>query len=473
MKRHLWRVYVLLAGVVIGVQIFWTPAVGLVNNGDFSKVAGYYSLGPWNGTQDEYKWFVSDFVFSPQYHWESRIFSSEHVFVWPVVRFSQALISRTHFDIRLLGLVHLLVLLLAFAGAGLVLSKLNPIRAAGLAIFTLLLFTDVAYASSLNSFYTDTATMIFALTTTVAMAGYASATDHRWLWITCLAVSGVLLITSKLQHAVLGLPLCLFGIVSGIQASKKIRAAWIAVTMVWAVTMAAMTQSSDPLYKTPPLFTTIFYKIGRSATDPAKDFQELGLGPEYVRFKGLFAYSEGSPVNDSGWAKVFLSKTGFGKISLFYLHHPQRGLRFIWQDLKDFGGLNPDPGLLDLRGRPSFLFGHAWQNYLFRKYPGWVVGLFIISIGLSVACCVSPALRARYPAWLCFVAVLLMALLSLAVATLADAADTARHLFIFHVFTDVLLCFWAGAALDFIASSQAVKLPPMQHADAMQRVSEQ
>lgn len=465
-------VYVLIAGVLIGAQMFWPPPVGLADNGDFSKIAGYYDLGAWNGSRDEYKAFVSHYVFSPQYHWASKIFSSEHVFVWPAVRIGRALISRDHFDIRILASIHLLALLLAFAGAGLIFSTLTRTRAACLALFTMFVFTDVAYASSLNSFYADTATMLFALTTIAATIACATTVDHRWSWMICLVISGILLITSKMQHAVLGLPLCLFAIVNGIQSAKSVRAAWIVVSVTWLFTMFFMMRSSDPLYKVPPLFTTIFYKIGRSSADPASDFRELGLGPGYVPLKGLFAYAAGSPINDPAWRQIFLRKTGFGKVCLFYLRHPRRAVALIWQDIKEFGPLNPDPGLLHDRSR--FNAWHTWRDYIFREYPAHIVLVFAISLCFCVACCVSAALRERYPAWLCFLAVVLMALLALAVATLADAAETARHLFIFHVLTDIVLCFWMWALVDFvvrlITPAQAVKLPPVQDADLMQRI---
>lgn len=455
----------LLAAVLTALQIFWPAPTGLANNGDFSKVAGYYDLAPVTGTADEYKRFVADFVFSPRNHWSSRIFSSEHLFAWPAVHLGRALFSRDRFDVRALGAAHLLWLLLAFAGAALLFRTLPPIQASCLALFTLFVFTDSAYASSLNTFYTDTATMLFALSTVVAALLATLSPTRRLTWVACLAVSGVLLILSKMQHSVFGIPLCFLAAVNAIRSAGRIRIAWIATALLSLGAMIFMSRASDPLYQTQPLFTTIFCKIAGSSPDPVRDLAELGLGPEYLPFRGLYVYHPKSPAGDPAWRDTFLRKTGFGKVALFYLHHPSLAARFVWQDLKEFGGRNPDPGLFHETWPGFGLWRHA-RNALFAWFPAHILVLFALSLGFCAACCVSPVLRARYPAWLCFLTVVSMALLALAVATLADAADTARHLFLFYVLTDLMLCFWAAALVPigcrFVAPPQAVELasPP-------------
>jgi hypothetical protein len=454
-RRILVILYVTVVAVLLGWQIFLPPFVGLADNGDFAKIAGHYDLGTEDSARNEYIYFVSDYKFAPKFHWNSRIVSSEHMFTFPAAKLSRIFLSAASFDIRILGLAHLIALLIVFLGAGLIFTVRISSQLVLLAV-TGFVFTDVAYATYLNSFYMDTVAMIALLATTVCTLALSTESGSRRVFVPCFAVSSIMLITSKTQHSILAIPVSIFAVGQILRSHGRMRATWVLIICSCLLTMALMFRDVSPDYRAGSLFTVIFFKLGRTP-DPARDLREVGVGPEYLPFLGKFAYSAGVPINDPAWRERFLSQTGYGRLLLFYVRHPKRAAEIIRKDLEEFGWRHPDKGIANYRREDGFPPGsrsshfalwNQWRSYLFVRYPFHTVVILAISLLFCILCVCSPETRQRLPAWLSFLSATLMALLTLGVATLTDAVDTARHLFLFHVCVDVVICFWISALLQ-------------------------
>lgn len=116
-----------------------------------------------------------------------------------------------------------------------------------------------------------------------------------------------------------------------------------------------MLASLDRSYRAAPLFSMIFCKIGNASPDPAADFTEVGVGPDYAHHHGMYCYSPGSPVEDRAWRDAFLALTSLGKLTGSYLRHPGCAASLVGDDLGHAAWRNPDP-ILGIRLRSSACF---------------------------------------------------------------------------------------------------------------------
>ncbi len=148
-----WQEPALLAicAVILSVQLFIPPFIGLADNGDFPKITGRLSLGP-KSAGENFIHFVSDYLRSPHYYWKSETLSTELPLAWLATRLSGVTKEGDAFDIRWLGAVHAGLLLCALY---VLIRTLRPLPSwprlliVAAAIF---IFTDVHYVSYFNSF---------------------------------------------------------------------------------------------------------------------------------------------------------------------------------------------------------------------------------------------------------------------------------------------------------------------------------
>ncbi len=428
-------------------QLFAPPVLGVANNGDYPKVAGYYSLAPAAGWgPGEYAYFATDYRFSPANLWRSEQLSSEHLFVWPAVKLSRLFYSKTKFSIHALTLVHLLVYLLVAWALLCGLARLPAHFSIPACLLTALALSDTAYVGYLASFYMDCAAMLG----TVALAAcLLYSVRHPLTAIAFTAAAGVL-VFSKSQHAPLAMPLFCFAAFWAWRNRGWARVAWFAAALATGGAGVYMLTSLDRSYRAAPLFSMIFYRIGNSSTDLAADFAELGVGQDYARYRGMHCYSPGSPVEDRAWRDEFLARTNLGKLAIFYVRHPIRAAAFVWEDLGYAAWRHPDP-ILGIRraedGYPpnaragGMTIWNAARTTLQRLFPASV--LILIAASLLV-----PRLRLAA----CCGA------LALAVATLGDTLETARHLYVFHILCDALAVYWLASLGRLMKQNQKAGL---------------
>jgi hypothetical protein len=198
----------LIFGAIVCTQILVPPYIGMADNGDSAKIARRLSLipaDPDSGSQ----YFNAEYVLSGGPRWESDFRSSEE---WPAdLAF---FLSRTTkegdiFNIRWLGALHALILLIAFAVILLATRGLTVWASAGVRIAILWIFSDVLYVSYLNSFYSDTAALL-GLFGSVALATLIITRGPQVATLLGFSLFAILLIASKSQHALWGFLPALF-----------------------------------------------------------------------------------------------------------------------------------------------------------------------------------------------------------------------------------------------------------------------
>jgi hypothetical protein len=143
------------------------------------------------------------------------------------------------------------------------------------------------------------------------------------------------------------------------------------------------------------------------------------------------------------WRAEFVSRTNYGRIAEFYLRHPWRASAIVYRALErradrrhtGLGNYQRAHGLPAGTQTTSFGWWSAFRSALFRVAPWHVVAWYAALLGLGVWLGIRPStIPVRLSIFI--VLLVLMGLVELAVSSLADAGETERHLFLFHVVTD-------------------------------------
>ena len=432
-----------ICAVILAAQILIPPFIGIADNGDFPKIAGPLSLGPKNGPAN-FIYFVADYVRAPRYLWQSQTWSTELPLAW-----LSSLVAGAAFDIRWLGALHAVLFLCAFYVLLRSLRALTPWRAILIAVAAMGIFTDVVYVAYFNSFFTDTAALLGLLLATAAAVQIAVKGFHRGSAI-LFSLAALLFIGSKPQHAIWGFLFAGFVVLAG---GKR----GIAAAMVLIGASVVTVRLAPPDYSFPPLFTLTFSKLARSGPTPQEVLRELGLREEDAAFVGMHAFMPQVPAYDSEWRRDFLRKINYGVILKWYMRHPLRAIEILNDTLRDETAQMRPSNLSNFRqqdGHPpgartnQFAVWSSLRSALYERWPYHMLVWYLLVIAGSIRSIFW--LENPTQALLGWIAlgVAALAIGEFSVSALADAAETYRHLFIFHVCTDISICLAFAAGLN-------------------------
>jgi len=407
--------------VVTGWQIFGAAPIGISNNGDFSKVSGFYNLAPtvgWGVGESDF--YLDEYSFDGRNVYHSGLITSEHLFVWPAVKLSRLWFGKRSFNVRMVAAVKLIWF---WAAAGFLiwgLSRAGNWMALGLVTIWLMDASTICY---LPSFYMDAAALLFAVSLGASLLWWVQG----WHWaVVPVCVSAVGMITSKSQHA----PLAFVFAIAALGVAWKIRrmrvhgllvAALFVVLGVW------MIRSTPRDYSAIPVFTLTFSRIALSG-------DLLGLDDSYRKYIGMHAYSEGSPIEQRDFRDLLLSKVSLGTVAGWYARHPGYVVGYLVEDWRRYAGIQPDAGLgwrrqVDGYAAQSQAGGVTAWKFLRESTAPWgtAVGLF------------APLLAWRKKCFWPVVLGVILAGAEFGISSLADMLATGRHLFLFQVLTDGLI----------------------------------
>lgn len=437
----------LLAALILAWQLFTSPVAGLANNGDFGKILGLFGLGA--PAEDEYKFAPTRYSFDPHYRFRSGFYSSETLLVAAAIGLN-ALCSRPgSFDLRCVGAIHAALFLTALYLLLPTLRTLAPGRQALVLLVTVFIFCDAMYATSFNSFYMDTAALLFLL---LAIALFLRTIERRraisrWALVICCA----LLVTSKTQHFLLGLPIAVLLFWSGPLLSPH-GGQWfgrLAAGVVLAATAFSAT-AAPAEYGHLGIYSAIFTRILPNSRDVARDLRELGLDESHRRYIGTHTFSAEAPMNDPAFVQDFHRRTSYGRLAWFYVKHAGRACEAVRFSLDGAGRQRPAMGNFDRSlGLPPFAESRrfAWWSSLKQSIfceRGALYLAYFVCLA-TLVCGFVMARRLSLPKGLpeAAGALAVMALLEMLVASLGDAVESTRHFFLFNALLDVL----AGAAV--------------------------
>ena len=442
-----------MCAAVLSAQLFIRPFIGLADNGDFSKVTGRLSLAP-EFDVPNFTYVVPVYVRSHNYRWYSDFLTSETL----PAAFASALEKTTgppnEFDIRYMGAVHAIIFFLAFVVFLFSWRHTPPLLRFSTAGFALFVFTDVMYTSYYNSYYSDTIALLSLLWMVVLGLLIISTAEQSPFWLFVFAVAAGLFVTSKAQHALAGwIPAVFLARVAWQNKKHRIIAGALALLVV--IGSALQVRSTPSWVKGMTAFDVVFHQITLGSPHSSADLRELGLDGTYDQYVGQYAYMKGSPAQNPDWAREFHQTVGYGVITRFYLRHPYRTLAILDKNLKQNAiHLRPIANFCLGDGHPPRAITHAYavwsdlKTRTVRFWPECIIAWYAVFVLVSTFHLRNSRIVSERNATLLALGVCLLGLYEFGVATLADAAETGRHLFLFHACTDVTVCFAvAGIAI--------------------------
>lgn len=446
------QLYLAIFAAVLSIQIFLPPVVGLADNADSVRLIGDLGLTPNYPPADRFfGYFAPDYLASPTHGWGDGPFYTGRL----TARVAEA-IGRSkpagHFDIRWIGFVHLAIYLLCFAlllhllrNAPALVRYVTP----ALAIW---IFGDVFYASYLNSFYTDTMGFLCYFALIAAMAMILSQGNPAWA-TGLFVVAGILFAFSKPLNGgnavLLGLVVAVF---TGIRERGYRRYAGVLAGLIVLVAGVRAAQVTTRLYSYPALVDVLMVRIAKTPNGSAA-IEEFGLLPSDMRFAGIQFFAPNGPAYDPGFTERLKNKTASDLLG-WYLRHPGPTLQFLHEDLNTtapmmrppLGNFEKQFGFGAMAESHSFSSWSDARSQLLQVWPAHVIILYGVSFAILIAACWR-RWRGRLGFGVLVATLAMLGIVQFCSASLLDALETPRHLFMFHVTTDVLILLLICAAL--------------------------
>ncbi len=378
------------------------PVVGLADNGDYIRVMGYagfdHSTEAWG---DRYLSFLRTTYRVLPVGWFRSGYLSSEIPLALAARFVGLALGRGGlFDLRTMGAVHVGLLLL---GMGLILRACRELEPAAQILGAALLvffFTDVGYVAPFNSFYSQTASLLFLM----LAAGVAAEAIRRgglegpWrtaAYFLCAAA----FVTSKPQEAIQGPVLALLGVrlAAGL-AGRRSRRAAVALAIGLCALSLWYGRRAPVSLREAALYQVVFAEVLPHSPDPAADAAALGLDPDWLRYSGTNAFQADTPLRDSVFRVRFLEAIGYRKIVGFYARHPRRFAERVRRISQKLWTLRPSYGNLEKsEAHPTRTLtdrGSAWSRWRLRLFGAQPVASLALLLGGNAAWCLATYRRA-------------------------------------------------------------------------------
>jgi len=371
--------------------------------------------------------------------------TSQIPLVWFTQQLARIFTGSKHYDIRYFGALNIAILASAMLAALLYLRDQKPLVLFLLPAFMIWILTDAVYVVYFNSFYAD-ATSIGALLCIVAAACWLTR-DRISPWAAAGFIGSVLLFTtSKSAHAPVAL------LAAGLALWFACRARGVAARAI-LISGAVATIAILPFmlrlpvfYRAFSLYNAVFYKLPLLSPSPATMLTELGLPASDARAFGKTAWDSDSLILSGESQVEFVRIVTPGKLVRYYLRHPKVALKVLNFDLRENANRMLVSSYGNYRREDGFPPGtvarhfHTWsslRSWMLQRFPYHVVILY-------AAVLIAFWRKKLFPIALFLVVAGLVEFLP---PTLADAIDTPRHLILFHLISDLIIIFLAGAGL--------------------------
>jgi hypothetical protein len=415
----------IIVAAAASYQLFVEPVVGIADNRDFARLmdpAGIDYENVARYRESVFQFVETKFVFAKTYSY--RYLTSERPILGAAKLVNRVLSKDGRFDIRCLGVCNLalylgalFIFLRAFRGTG----RASRLLAAGA---ILLVCTDVKLIACFNSFYCESASLIFLFSTfglaLLCIQGTRQGPTAWLLWFGYMG-SAFLFWMAKSQNIAFAPCLtlgawCFFPTFEypGRSYLRAIGAAAIPASMILAFAVSAYGDTVPA-----NAHVVLDEEILPHSPQPALDWQELGG-------------EQGGP---SLW-----------RIARFYAHHPIRWWKMAGRQTKEafghlqLGNFTRASGLGAKAQSQAF---NLWSELKKTHFPKSLTLL----IGLLVAYCGLAGMKARWldegrAARMKTLAGPVLGLgcaIELVVTVTFEANGTAKHLFVFNVAVDICL----------------------------------
>ena len=435
-----------LCAAVLAWQLFLPGFVGMADNGDFGKLAGPFCLGTADTGPADWVFFQPEYLRGSRFCYDPHLPMSEKALVWVASTVEQRLGDPLRFDIRWLGALHALVFLLFYYAVLRLLRPLDLVPRLIGSLAALWIFADIGTTAYFNSFLSDTAALLGGLAAIALAVPLIARKAPSVALLAAFTAAALLATLSKAQHAFFGVFAALVVALSSRRAQGWwMRAVAYSCAALLLLGMLYSLAATPKWYQGLSRFSLIFTKLTRDPATRARDLDELGLDASDARYAGMNAFMSGIPLEDAAWRERFYQRASFGRILRFYVRHPGRALAILQTDLRDEAWQRRPYSLSNYRKEAGFPIGtlagrfSSWgflRMQLFRWWPAHVLVWFAFLLPGALLF----ALREKDPfrrslAWT-VLGVSVVAAGEFGVASLTDAVETSRHLFLFHIWTD-------------------------------------
>ncbi len=451
---------VLAAALVLIFELFRPPVIGLANNADFSNVMSFAGL-EYSGEKPGEKfrdYIVTEFALVPPWAYPARYWTSEDLFAGAARLVAPLVCPPGRFDIRVIGGVHTLVLLLGIALLVAASGRASWAGGVATAILCVLLFTDVAYGAPFNSFYGQTASFLFLLLAAGVAAGGIARGGLSGSRLVLFFLAAMLFVVSKPQEAVQGPLFAVVGVALAAAAAgpttgtavnrdnrRPRRLALVLAAGLLAVSFTYFRAIPRGAIHNVGLYHSVFKDLLPFSPDPVRDLEDLGLDRSLVRYSGIHAYMPGAPLGDPAFQKQFFDRMGFGRLGVFYLRHPARFFDRVARAAPAASQMRPRLGNYSKEsGFPPRTLATRFDGWSSLKQATRPVALPLFSVFVAAtltACAVG--FRTAGPRERLFrialAALVVLALTEFFVCAFADMlSDLPRHLYSFHAAVDLI-----------------------------------
>jgi hypothetical protein len=456
-----------VAAVFLAAQLFVPPVVGLADNGDYERVMGYAGFQHTTADSAEryYTFFRTRYAVASPGWFRGGYHSSETLLAYAARLVHLASSRDAIFDIRVLGAIHAALFLLALAGILRACRGLAVSTQAVVAALLVFFFTDVGYVAPFNSFYSQTASLLFLLLTAAVAAEAVRRGRLDGVLLPAYFGAALLFTGSKPQEAPSSAVLALFGVrLAGVRPAGawKRPAAWLAVGLcafgVWYARHVPRTLRAATMYQ------VVFDDLLAYSPNPKDDAAALDLPLGWMSYRGTNPYAPDSPLLDPGFQSRFLERTGFRRILGFYALHPDRLVGRVgraadqaWSRRPVLGNFEKSPEHPRVTLATRFSLWSRTRAGL-GAFPLGATALLLFG-NLAVALATR---RASSESGRLFregiVVLVLLSGLSFAVVVLAQApTDESRSLYAHHALCDLLLIADAGWIVETLAARNRVR----------------
>lgn len=466
-RRKLAWIVVAAAAVILTWQLFIPPIVGLADQGDFARILGRF------GYTAEHRSATIAFV-APKYisdpssrrpGWEQP--SSEYLFVACAILLNKIISRDGKLDIVVIGVVHALAFLGAFARLLMVTKqyRVSPY----LWVVGLIVLTDVGYATYWNSFYAEPASCIFFLLLAAESIAICNSPRVSAGQLALWSLWAILWILAKAQNAPLGLLLTLFSV--RLRWWTKERAARQLAVLGSVLIGAAMLINIitiPPGVRFADSYNQMFLAILPESRNPSADLNALGVQPDLVKYSGTGAWSPGSGFQQMVASGLIGNRINHAAIARFYLQHPTR----IWRRAKTLlpiafslrpewcGNFERSAGRAPGARASAFTLWSGFHEQVLRRIGKLILILLFASPLITVAAWIYLPTRRRHIELFGLLSACCLA--AFLTAALGDAWDNVKHLYLFNLMLDACLIFGAG----FVISLKAKGSPSSSAAPA-------
>lgn len=328
---------VFVALLILGNTLLLYPIVGKHDQGDFLRMytfGGLVDLGTATNTQYDgfvhLKYAIGDKV--------SSMFTGKNWMSGTLILLFSELIQwlyhgfkAYYFDIRVQALVYSVLFLIALFMI-LKHSQLSRNLKAVLGILLLMFFTDVAYISYFNSFYGESAVIVFFFLMLGTFLYLINKRDAKITTFVLFFVSTTLFLTSKTQEIpLLVFMFIVFATLFFFFKEKKQRITILCGTILVTAFCGYTYTRIDPYVNQCNMYQSVFTGVLMNSKDPEGDLKQLGLDPKFAVLAGTNFFQSNLAYNPVGeeMLKEFYPNISNGKVLIYYLKNPDR----LWEKL--------------------------------------------------------------------------------------------------------------------------------------------